>query len=416
MTPTHEQFARDFALVNDFYASQDGLQRPGGMVIDRGGIPTCDVEAMQQWGWQLMRGTPVGVILWQIRQSDEWKTKHANDPVPPFVPLPALVARGQFFRERDTGRRHTVVGASEFNLLARFVAGEDIEPVLSQLQELGFNWARVFTAFNIGGIGALRPLPEVYEAIPAFLKLCARYGVYVELVAFTGPYTRARAAELGIPVADPTFDVFEDQGDMEAHWENLKAVLEQNPVELTNVSLEMVNEADNTPNLGIPFELLIPPASHVLASHGSSTADEWPVEPVWGYGAYHSNDLNEWWRKTGHNSMEVAAHFGVPVIGGENTRMPDKDDSLYHAEDAAEAAALLCAGSCFHSTAGKQAQILEGRTLECARAWARGARKVPLEFQDGQYNHPQHLEVSGILRAYQRVLGDGRVYTVLIRG
>ena len=84
--PDQASFSRDFRSVNEFYGSPEGLQRPGGMVIDRDGIPTCDVEAMQQWGWQLSQGTPLSSILQQIRQSDEWRTKHAGDVQPPAPP------------------------------------------------------------------------------------------------------------------------------------------------------------------------------------------------------------------------------------------------------------------------------------------------------------------------------------------
>jgi len=83
--PNQEQFYNDFRAVNDFYTSQDGLQRPGGMVI--GGV--CDVEAMGQWGWQLSQGVALASVLAQIRTSDEWKTKHAHDPHPPFPQAPS---------------------------------------------------------------------------------------------------------------------------------------------------------------------------------------------------------------------------------------------------------------------------------------------------------------------------------------
>jgi hypothetical protein len=83
--------------------------------------------------------------------------------------------------------------------------------------------------------------------------------------------------------------------------------------------------------------------------------------------------------------------------------------------DAAAGAALLCAGSCYHSVNGKQSALWDGLELECARAWAEGARSVPLEFQKGRYAHPANLEGPGDLRVYQRVLPDGRAHTVKIR-
>jgi len=76
------QWMTEFGYVNEFYASKDGLQRPGGMVIDRDGIPTCDVEAMQQWGYDLLTDS-VESIKAKIRLSDEWKTKHVGETPDP---------------------------------------------------------------------------------------------------------------------------------------------------------------------------------------------------------------------------------------------------------------------------------------------------------------------------------------------
>lgn len=72
---SREQFFKEFTEVNDFYAAEDGLQRPGGMVID--GV--CDVVAMRQWGYDLVTGTTVGAIKAAIRQSKEWKQKHSGE-------------------------------------------------------------------------------------------------------------------------------------------------------------------------------------------------------------------------------------------------------------------------------------------------------------------------------------------------
>ncbi len=82
--PSQDQFYYDFNETNEFYASQEGLQRLGGMVIDRNGVLTADTEAMGQWGWQLSQGVPLNTVLARICQSDEWKLKHPGED-PPFV-------------------------------------------------------------------------------------------------------------------------------------------------------------------------------------------------------------------------------------------------------------------------------------------------------------------------------------------
>jgi hypothetical protein len=69
---TREQFFAAFRAVNDFYAAEDGLQRPGGMVI--GGA--CDTEAMAAWGFDLLSGVSVDAVKNAIRGSQEWRDKH----------------------------------------------------------------------------------------------------------------------------------------------------------------------------------------------------------------------------------------------------------------------------------------------------------------------------------------------------
>lgn len=313
-------------------------------------------------------------------------------PAPPFVELPRVTVAGQFFQVN--GQPWTMIEASDFNLLGRFVAGENIEPILEQRATTGFNTLRVFTAYDIAGIGVLKPSPQLYTLLVNFLHLCAQYGLYVELVAFTGPYQT----------------VFLNDAAKVDHWESLITACTGE----TNVFLERANELDNSPNTNIPLNQLRWP-SGILCSAGSNSADHAPVLPVWDYASYHSNDLNEWWRKTGHNSMEQADLHYVPVTGNENTRFPDKDSNSNHAYDAALAAALLCAGSCYHSVRGKTSELWADQELVCAIGWVAGAMGVDLQFQAGVYHHRTDLETSGVLRAYDRQLPDGRVFVVKIR-
>ena len=236
---------------------------------------------------------------------------------------------------------------------------------------------------------------NLYDAIPEFLALCAQYGLYVEFVGFTGPYT-------GI--------LNTDQEKID-HWEALIAAC----TGLSSVSLELVNELDNSPNTNIPFSYLRQPDG-ILSSHGSNSADHDTVEPVWDYGSYHSNDLYEWQRKVGHNAMaDVADKHDCPATAGENTR-GDKDHyNLSHAFDAAAGASLLCAGACCHTPRGKTSELWDGPELAWAEAWTHGAESVPLEYQQGAYHHRIDLEGPGIIRAYDRTLSSGRQCVVRIR-
>lgn len=301
--------------------------------------------------------------------------------------LPDLYTRGQFF-EQANGAYWTAIGCSDFALLAKYQNGEDITPVLGQRQACGFNILRVWTAFDIDGIGVFTTLD--YAKVPGFVDLCARYGLYVEFTAYTG-------------INDPQ------------HWTYLcAAALQCRPrplLELVNELSENTNEPDSNGHVFNLSDYARPDVS-LLCSHGSNGSERVPVMPFWSYATFHTNDAFEWQRKVGHNAMEI---WSGPTYSNENTRYPDKASSTQMATDAAAGAALLCAGSCFHSVEGKASGLFSPETEAAARAWTAGARSVDLRFQDGMYRHASELETTGVLRAYQRVLTSGEAATILIR-
>lgn len=321
----------------------------------------------------------------------EWRHALGLDPhpQPPSGDSPVLGIAGQFFTRN--GQAATLIQCSDFNLLHRYQDGEDIITILSQRRACGFNDLRVWTAFDVSGIGTFTNID--YSSVPAFLALCGSYSFTVELTAFTGPYP-----------------FFANDDAKVSHWDSLKSVC----AGISNVRLERVNEGDHPANKDLPFSRLTRP-SGVLASGGSMTADAQPPSPPWDYSLYHTNDLSEWQRKVGHNAMEIADTQHVPCVSNENTRFSDHDSSEIHAGDAAHAAALLCAGACYHSVHGKDSTLWTDQELACAQAWGFAMQSVPLEFQQGNYHHRTELETWNIIRAYDRKLADGRDYVVTIR-
>jgi len=302
---------------------------------------------------------------------------------------------GQFFTLN--GAPWTAIESSEFSLYKRYLDGEDIRPVLQERAAIGFNLLRVWllnTSVVPGGIGPSADYPEFYQRLPDFAAYCGSYGFCVEFTAFTQTQTLM-----------PNVD---DQRD---HWYRTQDALAGVP----NVLLELVNEADQHDNRTDPHLLKERPVNGIIASSGSNGADSPPPTPVWDYVLYHSNGLSEWQRKTGHNAMEWGDVYKCPAMANETTRYPDQDASEIHAEDAAEGAALLCAGACYHSTSGKFSRLFDDVEFEAAVAWVHGAESVPLEFQQGRYLHRSELEDAQYLRAYERRLPDGRGHVVLIR-
>jgi hypothetical protein len=268
------------------------------------------------------------------------------------VVLPRLCVNGHVFA-LETGQPFTAIQCSDFNLLNRWQHGEDITPVLAQRRDVGFNMLRVWTLYALDAANIGTFLDIDYARIPAFLRVCASYGLYVEFTAYTSI-------------------------ERTTHWNMLVAFCRAS----TNVLVELVNEGDLPVNQ-INMSQYVRP-SGVLASHGSAGSQTVPPWEPWDYGTLHYNDASEWWRKTAHNPMEDFADVHHrPAIANENTRYPDRDASLAHAYDAAAGAALLTAGACFHSVSGKSSVLWAGVELDAARAWAEGARSVPLAVQHG---------------------------------
>lgn len=339
------------------------------------------------WYGQVIQVPPDPVNDWFLLPQDP--ATMASHPkwwqLPPLVPdMRRLHVNGHVF-ELENGLPWTAIECSDFNLFGRALNGEDITPVLRQRADIGFNLLRVWTLYDIVNIGkcVLADHPSLYNDVPTFLRLCASHGLRVEFTAYTGR------------------DYWTDR----EHWARLGAACVGAP----NVLLDLINESDqphNTIDLS-PFA----PISGVLCSHGSNGSQAWPVAPYWDYGTFHTNGAPEEQRKVGHNAMEIDASRAF--LTNETSRYPEvgmwAGASLARqrqlAYDSAAGAALLCAGSCFHSVLGKTSSLFDGDHEAVARDWVLGAQSVNLHYQHGAYAHRQDLERPGLLRVYDRHYG-----------
>jgi hypothetical protein len=223
--------------------------------------------------------------------------------------------------------------------------------------------------------------------VPAFLRLCARFGFYVELTAYSGR------------------EDFDSQ-----HWTRLTEAARG----ATNVLLELVNENDQHGN-HIDTAQFSPPDG-LLASHGSNGAEQPPVKPLWGYADFHTNGSIEEQRKVGHGAMEV---WSGPTVTFETSRFPDVGMWVRHGSESKEGwlarvnrlafdtgagAALLSAGAAFHDVHGKDSTLWDEETALVAKAFADGMQSVPLACQDGVYRRREDLEKDQplLLRVYER--------------
>lgn len=315
-----------------------------------------------------------------------------STPTNPTDPnTPVLSINGKFFSNR--GARWTVIEATDFSLYKHFLTGQNIVPIVDQRIDIGFNTFRVFLLNTSVIPGGLEPknFSDYYDKLPPFIELVGKKGGCLELVAFTQTKT-----------------LMPDEEDQRVHLARLDAAF----AGFTNLLPEQCNEWDQHDNA---CSLNLPRPASGFWSRGSNGADATGVRPPWDWEGYHSNDLSEFQRKVGHNAMEKADETGKPCVANENTRFPDKDNNANHAYDAAMGAALLCAGSCFHSVQGKVSELFTGDNLARASNWVAGAQSVPLEFQAGSYAHLPELEGPDCIRAYHRKLGDGRAHVIKIR-
>lgn len=303
--------------------------------------------------------------------------------------LGELTTRGHLLQYED-GRAFTVKGNSEFNLLAVFQeSGEaGITPVLTQLQRLKRNWIRVWTLYdNIPRIGTLNPCP--YDLIPAFVKICARFGIHVQFTAYTG-------------VNDP------------AHWGNLIAAallckprpvldyvneLNQNFHEPDELGRYMSADVDSDGGMHDPYIVSNggfithhdeAPAA-LISGHGSNGSESWPVLPHWRVAFFHTNGAFEEQRKTGHNAREV---FSGPTVLDEMSRCPDQYSNPEFMRDCSAGSTQQCAGHVVHSVHGKLGQELDEVEEACTLAATEAADDLMLDPEQryGPYTHRLDLE------------------------
>src|SRR5436190_18081444 len=244
-------------------------------------------------------GHGANVIVMLLGESEVWRGRQISPAAAfaegdtirleqkriPVADLRRLVVNGQFFGTSD-GQPFTAIECSDFQLFQRFLNGEDIKPVLDERQEIGFNTLRVFgTCANMFRLFPQDFGDRYWKALPEFCGQAGKFGCYVEFTVFAD-------ATIVVPDVNDQLDV----------WRRLSAVAPAIP----NLLVEAINEADQVVNRLDSINRLTKIAG-VLCSHGSNGGGQVPVRPAWDYETFHTNLQSEWWRKTGHNAMEMAA-------------------------------------------------------------------------------------------------------------
>ena len=334
-----------------------------------------DLPASTQWGW----AATLSVMTTVLNDQRIVLAADVDVALPPiWVPQPRLTTTGQFYY-RDN-QPFTIIQCSDFQLYERYLRGENISAVLSDRRDLGFNTLRVWLLNT--SVCTIQPkdFPAFYSSLGPFLDLCDSYGLYVELTVFTQTET-----------------LMPSLAEQQAHYDQTVQA-----VGARFCFIEGANEYDQHDNaFNENLNLWRPSGAIFDLCRASMGADSWACEPVIDSTRYHSNDTDEWQRRCAHNGMEMGDAFGRPNVANENTR-PDRDPNTQHHYDAAAGAALLSAGSCFHSESGKYSRVLTGIDQLCGQAWVAGAKSMDLSQRIYGYVHRTDLESADVLRAYQR--------------
>jgi hypothetical protein len=310
---------------------------------------------------------------------------------------------GRSFVAAD-GSRFIWRGMTAFRLLQMIARREDIDPYLAWCAEHGVTIVRTLTMAK--NLFELSPA-DGRTALPRLLERAERYGLRVEVVAFSDT---------------KSYDV-----DDEAHVTAIGRICAAHPA----CVVELGNELDplhptQSERLGDPryvagLRALIPASVAVAFGSSHGAAARTSIRYAGGdFVTVHEDrsDGDEGWRwvrerkKTG----ELAERLGKPLVGDE----PQRDDLAAERQFAFGALArMVDVGDTFHYAGGLAAQIPSGEELAAFESRRRGWDAIPPEFRGttrppGAAGSPvADVDPSSLLEAFS-VLSDRDGYVLVI--
>jgi hypothetical protein len=269
--------------------------------------------------------------------------------------LPALVgvdkAAHRFIT--DDGRRQFLRGVTSYLVYKRFLDGEDLTPLLSQLQSLGVNMMRMFgmvTSFSHWhpqDYGA-----RYYDSIPAFMDLAERYGQYVlwtpcadtqQIMPQGWMEHMRRSLEQLKPKKNKLISFVNEQGQHENGIDRQRAYNELRGAGLLDGTVFDTGSFGEDQPCEAPFGTHV--VLHVRRAYPSHVKDCCVMD--------HPNRVN---------APHLEVLLDEPDRYGEGGNM-----NLEQARDSA-ATSYTSLGFVFHTSQGVQSQPFSGRTLEMANA------------------------------------------------
>lgn len=275
--------------------------------------------------------------------------------VPKRKPLPHLEFRG-IDAVDEHGTRICLNGVDQFSALRHLMDGHDLEPLLRESHELGFQMWRVFLMGSKAQntIMDLRPSePGYYEALGRLANLLNQNGIILLATVFVDAQ-----------------DVMPNRAVRNMHWGQVASVLRG-----SSTLLSGGNEWSK--NGFHPSELSDPGMEW---SRGSDTDDKMPFAPEGTFSEFHPRrDLPASHLDTVASPVYIHQSGFKRLLIDEPPRMGTEGSSDYFMQprssyEFARHYATECAGAVFHSRAGQKSEPMDGLTRECAEAWQRGMR------------------------------------------
>ncbi len=258
-------------------------------------------------------------------------------------------------------------GATDFRLLHRFLAGEDIKSIVAQRGSLGINNVRVLAmAVNLFNLNP-GTFPDYFDKLGQFFDLLAAMGMRCELVVLADSAT-----------------VMPSISDQRSFLDRVSEVARTK----WNVFLELANEFGHSTNR-VDISAFSKPAG-VVSSRGSGLGDEAPALPGWDYLTVHTGRTRDWPRKM-RFAQEMSDKYHIPCVNNEPIGAADRDEpgrrssNLPDWFDAGAVAGLMSCGATFHSQNGLQSELYSPTQESCARAFFKGMDTFPTDSQTWKY-------------------------------
>jgi hypothetical protein len=248
-----------------------------------------------------------------------------------------------------TGKPVKWKGITHFRLLDRTLSGDNINDILTQVQEAGFNLVRVLGMKTNNTGWELSPNePGYWDAVENLFITLKQRNLQVEFTAFAD--TKA---------------VMSNPGAQRAYWDNLVAIAQS----YDNVLIEFMNEYGHPTQAVNPLSFNKP--GGITCSHGSGLTDSDGVKPYWDYMTYHARrdsppDARGF---TNYDHYNFQSDYpSLPRIPDEGIKPEGYGCDTGYAR-LLGAHANVGAGGTFHWSGGVNSDMMDSRVFDCAVAF-----------------------------------------------